>query len=478
MSQVNFYVLKDPKSNKNMSRDNVKKHIINGEYKSGDIFFVGNPERGPKYGFVTFKRPDIFHYGKPRFEKGPDFYYANALNKIQKFLKTIPIENKKARGVHYVSRKLAEFKNEEMGRNVSALLNDMRREEDSSFNYYINRINRVYRKIPDLLKNNKVLTVNDPRAFITNQIAPCHLRPRQDPAKYLENLRNQLRYVAKMYHQKKMKNSGFSKLFLSRLKSELGGRPCLENLIEGLSVALTDREFVWKGRSNNANPLVNGNGNGRYKQILMNAVTSFQGYLANNKESKNLPVSHQRRKNMFWNMIKNRNVVVRNNNGIQVYKKVKNYNINRRIFNNSSAANLLQYIARKNERTNEFKKQKKWVNEMERVHLQKKASEPIRGWPSKRQIEPIIEELKLIRTSNNKIKKMNELKSSSYSSQKKLIIIAEFILLQRDHAGIRLLFGSQIQTIITRIEFIGIQPGKELSPYARDVVDRLKKYKL
>ena len=242
-------------------------------------------------------------------------------------------------------------------RYVDALLNDMNKEQN--FNYYINKINKVYRKIPGVIKH---LRLN--RSVITTQIAPCHIRPGQDPKVYLKQLRNQLLFAAKMYHQKKVRDPNFKKRFLDRLKSELGGRPCLENLIEGLSVALSDPEFVWKGR--NIAPLMKNNS--RYLNLLGNAVQSFQKYHATQKNAKNLPVSHQRRVQMFWNMIKNKNVhVVIGQNNIG-YQHVKNYNINGARFRAANAANWLSYIGRKNEGTANFFRKKLAVKRIENAY--------------------------------------------------------------------------------------------------------------
>ena len=264
---------------------------------------------------------------------------------------------------------LVRAKQNVQSRYVDALLNDMRREQN--FDYYINKINKVYKKIPEVLKHPKLN-----RNVITTQIAPCHIRPGQDPVVYLRQLRNQLIYAAKLYHKKKVQEPEFAKRFLGRLKSELGGRPCLENLIEGLSVALSDPEFVWTGR-NIKDPLMSQN-NKKYLNVLMKAVVSFQEHHASNKTAAPLPMSLNRRKQLFWNMIKNKNLFVTNGRNIG-YTQVKKYNRNGNRFKASNAAELLEYINRKNAGPNLFRK-KIAVRRIETAYKKKKESrkKPVR----------------------------------------------------------------------------------------------------
>ena len=260
-------------------------------------------------------------------------------------------------------QRLIRAKQNVQSRYVNALKNDMRKE--GNFDYYINKINKVHKKISEVLKHPRIK--NHTRAIITTQIAPCHIKPGQDPVVYLRQLRNQLIYAAKLYHQKKVRDPEFSKTFFLRLKGELGGRPCLENLIEGLSVALSDPEFVWKGRSIK-DPLVKNNA--RYLNILRNAVVSFQEHHASNRTAPPLPLSLERRKKIFWNMIKNKNVfaVTRGPFGNNIgYTQVKKYNINGARFKASNAANLLEYIGRKNEGTVNFFRKKTAVKKIERI---------------------------------------------------------------------------------------------------------------
>ena len=264
---------------------------------------------------------------------------------------------------------LVRAKQNVQSRYVNALLNDMRREQN--FDYYINKINKVYKKIPEVLKQ-KTISKNN----ITTQIAPCHIRPGQTPVVYLRQLRNQLLFAAKLYHKKKVQEPEFAKRFLDRLKGELGGRPCLENLIEGLSVALSDPEFVWKGR-NIKDPIM-GLNNKKYLNVLMKAVVSFQEHHAGNKKAAPLPMSLNRRKQLFWNMIKNKNLFVTNGRNIG-YTQVKKYNRNGARFKASNAAELLEYINRKNAGPNLFRR-KIAVRRIESAYKKKKESRrrPIR----------------------------------------------------------------------------------------------------
>jgi hypothetical protein len=263
---------------------------------------------------------------------------------------------------------------------VNALLKDM--EKEGNFNYYINKINKVHKKIPEVLKNPRLK--NNAHSVITTEIAPCHIRHGMNPLMYLRQLRNQLQFAVRLYHKKKVKDPSFSKRFFKRLKGELGGRPCLENLIEGLSVALYEPEFVWKGR--NISPLLPNNN--RYLNLISNTVRSFQESQANNKNAKNLPLSLERRKKIFWDMIKNKSVHVayknifgRNQIG---YQNVKRYNKNGKRFFSSNASNWLEYIGRKDQGTLNFFRKKIAVKKIEKAYKDRKKGLPplkINGGP-------------------------------------------------------------------------------------------------
>ena len=295
---------------------------------------------------------------------------SNAYQKIKNYIGPLPkINISKVRRIQSAFRTKQAVQN----RYVDSLLSDMQRNQSQNFGYYINKINKVYRKIPDVLKHPRLN-----RNVITTQIAPCHIKPGKDPRVYLKELRSQLLYAAKLYHQKKVRDAAFKEKFLARLKSELGGRPCLENLIEGLSVALSDPEFEWKGRK--IAPLEKNNS--RYLKLLTNTFENFRKHHANQKNAVNLPMSHQRRIKMFWNMIKNQNlyVITTNRHGQKNvgYQRVKNYNRNGTRFKSSNAANWLQYIGRKNEKTKNFLKKKAAVNKIESAYKKRVNSRPRR----------------------------------------------------------------------------------------------------
>jgi hypothetical protein len=125
---------------------------------------------------------------------------------------------------------------------------------------------------------------------------------------------------------------------------------------------------VWSGRNKiyQNTPLVKNNA--RYLKILESAVTSFQSHHANNNNAPSLPVSHERRKQLFWSMIKNMPVyaVTQNIFGPHIGETTVNkYNKNGTRFRNSAAANYLDYIGRKNEGTVNLFRRKTAVKKIE-----------------------------------------------------------------------------------------------------------------
>ena len=293
-------------------------------------------------GDIKHKFELVIHLITNKIEK-----LSNDINKIKR-IQTV-VRNRQTIQTQYVNALVRDLQKEKTGDD----------ETNKNINYYTQKIIKVHKEIPSVLKNTNLM--HNAHSVITTRIAPCHIRTGQDPVMYLRQLRNQLHFAAKLYHRKKIRNPKFPKKFFKRLHAELGGRPCLENLIEGLSVALTDPEFVWTGR-NVKDPLTKNNT--RYNNIINKAVKSFQKYHNNTNNVIKLPMTLERRKNFFWNMIKNKNVFAVTNNSVG-YVKVNKYNKGGRRFRSSPSLNLLNYIQRKNVNTENFKKTKKIVNRLE-----------------------------------------------------------------------------------------------------------------
>jgi hypothetical protein len=159
-------------------------------------------------------------------------------------------------------------------------------------------------------KWNKIYTRNT----IARNIAVCHIKPNESLKGYLSSKYKQFNFIAKKYYRI---SEAHKKKFLKRLVVILNERPCLENLIDGLTAAMFPASFKWSGR--NINVLRNNNQNRYLNEVIAPAMISW-------KNSKlKLPNNITQRRNLFWNAIKNENVHAWTNNG-PAYIKIRNYN--------------------------------------------------------------------------------------------------------------------------------------------------------
>jgi hypothetical protein len=219
---------------------------------------------------------------------------------------------------------------------IISFISDLRK--DGRFANNVKVLTRLTERINLVLHKIKSNWGNGAQNKITTLIGPCHIRPDEVPRKYLSSMYNQLKYVTSEYSKF---SSVQKKNYRDVLADRLGERPCLENLLDGMADAVATSAFEWRGKSKifEVTPLVVNNS--RYLSHLMGpAISSWYSTLSkNNKkslENKNLNA----RKQLFWNMVKSRNVVVMSNNG-PGYSKVKNYNVNGKRFKSSNQANTL-----------------------------------------------------------------------------------------------------------------------------------------
>ena len=219
---------------------------------------------------------------------------------------------------------------------IVSFISDLR--TDGRFANNVKVLTRLTERINLVLHKIKANWGNGAQNKITTFIGPCHIRPDEVPRKYLSSMYNQLKYVTSAYSKF---SSSQKKKYRDVLDDKLGERPCLENLLDGMADAVATSAFEWRGKSKifEVTPLVANNS--RYLSHLIGpAIISWYSTLSNNNkkslENKNLNA----RKQLFWNMIKSRNVVVMSNNG-PGYSKVKNYNVNGKRFKSSNQANTL-----------------------------------------------------------------------------------------------------------------------------------------
>lgn len=247
----------------------------------------------------------------------------NALNKIY---------TKRHNGikpkVKIIKRTFKRFKNRRIAY-ITNLLNDMK--ADGRFEYYGSVLYKLFyhsMRILRYLNNN--YTNKSPKTIITETIGVCHYNVnRETPRVYLKSMIERLVYVAKEYQKINHKK------YFDRLFSELGDRPCLENLLDSMIEALVGPVFVWEGKGSTA--LIGLNNSKYLNKIMTKAVITW-------KLPKNTPEILNVRKRLFWNQVKNRTILYANNvNTIPYNMRVLNYNKNGKKFKESALANTLEY---------------------------------------------------------------------------------------------------------------------------------------
>jgi hypothetical protein len=168
---------------------------------------------------------------------------------------------------------------------------------------------------------------------VTRNIGPCHVSETNMPIPYLKNFVNGLYFVSNEYS--KMSPSRKA-AYMTRVVSEIGGRPCIENFMEALQSALYEPTLTWSGR--NISPLLFPARTPNRSTYLALVARALGTYMSNKTkaELRALPTNNARIQK-FWNVIKNKQLSVVNHNGNPAYIAVKNYNVNGRVFKNSGA---------------------------------------------------------------------------------------------------------------------------------------------
>ena len=221
---------------------------------------------------------------------------------------------------------------------VGQLIEDMNDDPNKRFTFQVKMLSSLYLQIPKVLDFINYYYNKSPKNLITNVIGPCHIKADEVPKKYLNKMYNQMIYVSQEYNKKSLSER---KKYLDKLDSSLGGRPCIENMFDAMITSLLEPVFEWTGKHIDP-PLVENNK--RYlNNVMAKAVSSWQQKLTNNNKSK-LPNNLNKRKNMFWSMVKNLELHVRNSEGLPVYSRPAHYNISGQKFKKSNLANTLEYI--------------------------------------------------------------------------------------------------------------------------------------
>lgn len=176
--------------------------------------------------------------------------------------------------------------------------------------------------------------INTIKNIIGRHIGVCHINTtlRNNPSvskfTYLLYYRNQMKLACEQI----VKSRISEKEFVTRFKSVLGNRPCMENLIDAIS-QVAFGEVQWKG----VNRVINLR---RNKNALRNEIIAPYMKIHLNSIRKNGNKSNYT-KNRLWNSIKNRPLYVLTNNG-PGYVTLKNANV--RMVSNNAFNKYAQYL--------------------------------------------------------------------------------------------------------------------------------------
>lgn len=184
------------------------------------------------------------------------------------------------------------------------------------------------------IKNTPNATPEFIQGQITTLIGACHFKETLNQSRnrtnsrlnYLKNLRNQIAISARIFVNELKTSSNktaYITNFFTKFKSEVGGNPCLEALVDGLTEAVTGGGGAWIGKHTEHLLFTNGTNltaNSRNKlrnTILGRFMGPYYQSLPNNQRA-------SFNKNTLWSAVKNRNVTIKRGDNNPVYVKVSN----------------------------------------------------------------------------------------------------------------------------------------------------------
>lgn len=171
--------------------------------------------------------------------------------------------------------------------------------------------------------------INTIKNIVARDIGLCHINttlrnnPSVNKASYLLYYRNQMKLACEQIVKSKMPE----KEFVTRFKSILGNRPCIENLIDALS-QVAFGEVQWKGVNRVINIHKKNNMNALRNDIIAKYMKSHLNSIRQTGNKSNYT------KNRLWNSIKNRPLYILTPHGPS-YIPVKNVQGSRKISNNA-----------------------------------------------------------------------------------------------------------------------------------------------
>ena len=153
---------------------------------------------------------------------------------------------------------------------------------------------------------------------------------------YLKNIRGQLKIAGNLFVEERSRatnKSQFDAKFIKTLVNNLGGNPCLENLIDGIVMAIVEPGLEWRGRNR---PPLNVNATGSITAASRNRLRNIVLGTFMSNYYKSLPNSQKGRfnANSWWTGIRKRNLLVkRANQPTPTYIKLEELPDGRRISN-------------------------------------------------------------------------------------------------------------------------------------------------
>jgi len=209
-------------------------------------------------------------------------------------------------------------------------------------NYYGSLIEKIASKTLKILRDldTHMLQLRQMPTYVNfknrvhHNIGPCHVTETNLPVPYLKNFINGLYFVSNEYSKMSPRRKAS---YIATVVNEIGGRPCIENLMEALQSALYEPTMVWTGR--NISPLLFPARSPNRSAYLSLLARSIGSYMSNTTRAELRALStNQARIQKFWNVVKNKQLSVVNQNGNPAYIAVKNYNNQGRVFKNSGPA--------------------------------------------------------------------------------------------------------------------------------------------
>jgi hypothetical protein len=189
---------------------------------------------------------------------------------------------------------------------------------------------------------------------------------REHSENYISGLIEQLRLVAKKYYEDQdaatsnwskkcighfCRHMSSLKLFIKpeippqytwytnywkKFKDQIGGRPCIDNLLEEITSISVGESFSWKGK--NTGEVYNTVN--KYHKLINGTINPLVNTFNTASRSRFNAANARGRATIIWNLLRNQQIHTRNQNGAPYYQVLSAYNVNGRILKNRVASIL------------------------------------------------------------------------------------------------------------------------------------------